>query len=190
MSPAACRDLGEVYERGELGAKRDAKKALEFYERACQRGTTGCIEGAAIYAKGSPADGLAPNPFKAESLLDLSCKRGNADACLTLADVFEKRKDPRAKSIFEDACRRGRKSGCEGLKRVGGDPDTTKPGWQQAANIPAFPVLHVIPGIRWSGPGLAPPKSLLASGPPPSGPTGKPALPPKPGTPPKPAPKK
>ena len=100
--PVDCFLLGNLYENG-IGVKKDEKKALSLYEKACESGNGGaCIRLAHIYQQKG-------DKKKFEEYRIKSCKGSRGDIC------YEIRQETKNKEYLEIACGFGSQKACDEL---------------------------------------------------------------------------
>jgi TPR repeat protein len=123
-SGLACALLGDLYKIGR-GVSLDPERALEFYERACEKdGCAGCASAARMLEL-SPADAPKVEAFE-QKVLKLGtprCDAGDAYHCSLLGDAYRDgrgiAKDPvRARKLYRTGCDGGIPRGCDGLKSL------------------------------------------------------------------------
>jgi TPR repeat protein len=84
----ACKELGDAYLRGELGQGKDADRAAQYYELACDPGlTSGPADATAVDACTAFARAAA---VRAASSFEETCVGGSAGACKFVAEIAEK----------------------------------------------------------------------------------------------------
>lgn len=120
----ACRTLGNLYEKGEGGVKKDPARAADVYVRGSQFGLA-----ADLFEKG--ATGKA-DPDKALELHKKNCQTwGSSEngkkSCASAGRLLEKKDKAQAKDFYADLCQRlgsVEKQYCAAYKKLGGDPAT------------------------------------------------------------------
>jgi uncharacterized protein len=123
-SGLACASLGDLYKIGR-GVSLDPEKALEFYEKGCEKnGAAGCA-GAARMLELSTADAPKVEAFQ-QKVLKLStprCDVGDAYHCSLLGDAYRDgrsvaKDSARARKLYRTGCDGGIARGCDGLKSL------------------------------------------------------------------------
>ena len=102
----ACAKLGALYQLGK-DILPDTKKALELYEKGCERGSKEACSGAGgIY--------VSSDKEKARALLNKGCELGDGFSCATAGSyLLEEKKFKEAYALFEKACKIGDSLGCQ-----------------------------------------------------------------------------
>ena len=132
-----CFELGESYRKGD-GVPRDARRAAEFYERACDGGyAPGCYNLGKSYSEG---EGVGQDWAQAAELYWRACEGGYGGGCNNLGHLYAEALGVpvdrgRAAEFYERACDDGFAEGCYNL----GDSYTAGEGvgqdWAQAAEL-------------------------------------------------------
>ena len=105
--------------------QKDQPKALELFEKACERGEMyGCKILGDMYCKG---EGVENDYLKAAALYEKTCNGGEAYGCKVLGDMYYKgegvEKDYlKAIQFIEKACNNGLKRECEMLRDIQNNP--------------------------------------------------------------------
>jgi len=119
-----CADLGVIYEKAELGVKRDFKKAIWYYRNACVAGNTeGCYKLGNMYyfARGVKRSYTKAFQYYKRACEGLEWRYGMPEGCNNLAVLYEKgrgvKKDRhRAKYYYKRACQYHYQPACSALK--------------------------------------------------------------------------
>ena len=110
----ACFKVGERYRTVE----RDNKKAISFYEKACDAGyMTGCTNGGILLAmKGTPYS----KDFKqARKMFDKACEAGEDQSCYNMGTLnYKEGRQSKAIKYYKRACEMGNQAGCAKEKRL------------------------------------------------------------------------
>lgn len=113
-NPAACSQLGIMYELG-LAVPADGVRAASFYHRACKaENVGGCVNLGWAYAK---AVGVEIDNARAMRLLDWGCRKGNMRGCTEQATMLLTAQDvakdaARASKLYKRACDDGFAAAC------------------------------------------------------------------------------
>jgi len=108
-----CIEAGFCYEVGDL-AKKDTKKAIEFYKRACELNLSiGCSNTAILYVKNQ-------NFTKSREFFKKACNNNDAKACHSLAVMYDEGQGvvidkKRAEKLYKKACKKGVGVACYNL---------------------------------------------------------------------------
>jgi TPR repeat protein len=118
LSDERCFNLGVMYDEGVV-VKRDAAKAAELWQRACDHQMSMACFNLGIAAQ--KGDGLAKNAAKARAYFEAACDADYFDGCNNLGNMWEQgtggAKDlGHAKQLFEKACKGGLALGCKNLE--------------------------------------------------------------------------
>ncbi len=123
LSKYACATLGNIYEKAELGVKKDFKKAVFYYQKACAANSAeGCYKLGNMYYFGK---GVKQSNTKALKHYKQACRQtgqyGMARGCNNLAVLYEKGKGVKkdrykAKYFYQEACDYGYQPACMTLK--------------------------------------------------------------------------
>jgi TPR repeat protein len=108
--PEGCFGMGATLRSdNETDAHPFFQEAMRLWQQRCDGGDMyACYRVGIAYGEET---GVAFDAERSRSLLDLSCRKGHADACAELAQVYKssdaKDDDPRAAALFEQACLAG-----------------------------------------------------------------------------------
>lgn len=89
--PLACAWLADRLVAGSEGMRRDERRALSLYEKACRlKDLEYCAVVASLLAGGSVTPGAFPkDPARAVELYESICRAGEADSCFWLSYIYE-----------------------------------------------------------------------------------------------------
>ena len=109
----SCNQLGLMYEKGK-GVKKDIKKAVSYYQKACQINYVGCYNLGVMYETGQ---GVVRSYHKAVDYYKTTCQAEFGLACHNLAVMHEHGRGVRinytqAKEYYGRACDAGEQIGC------------------------------------------------------------------------------
>ncbi len=123
LSKYACATLGSIYEKAELGVKKEFKKAVFYYQKACAvKSAEGCYKLGNMYYFGK---GVKQSHTKALKHYKQACDKtgqyGMPKGCNNLAVLYEKgrgvKKDrQKAYAFYKRACDYGYQLACMTLK--------------------------------------------------------------------------
>ena len=130
-----CFELGESYRKGD-GVPRDARRAAEFYERACDGGhARGCYNLGKCYSEG---EGVGQDWAQAAELYWRACDGRYAGGCNNLGYLYAEGVGVpldrgRAAGFYERACDGGFAEGCYNLGDSYTEGEGVTQDWSQAA---------------------------------------------------------
>jgi len=115
---SGCHSVAWAWQHGETpGAQKDAKKALQYYNKACdeQRLSGACVDKGRFLEEG--AEGVEADPDAAVAAFDLACELGHDKGCMDLGDLhFHGQKLPKdelkAGQAYLRACKLGHEQAC------------------------------------------------------------------------------
>jgi serine/threonine protein kinase len=114
--PAACTQLGVLYNRG-IGVAKDLGTAALYYERGCAGGDpAGCNNLGTVYQFG--ALGFRADWSKAAGFYERACNGGHLDACANLGALYLDEPDAsaqqrtRGRALLQQACSAGISRAC------------------------------------------------------------------------------
>ena len=132
-----CFELGEAYRKGD-GVPRDARRAAEFYERACDGGyAPGCHNLGKSYTEG---EGVGQDWAQAAELYWRACDGGYAEGCNNLGYLYAEGVGvpldrARAAGLYERACDGGNAEGCYNLGDYYSEGKGVVQDWVQVAEL-------------------------------------------------------
>jgi TPR repeat protein len=109
--PAACVQLGEMFETGSGGVAKDEERAIGLFKVSCDRGSIpgcGCL--GRMYLNTSGAS-LPKNPEKARPLLERACQNGYPRGCRGLGSIYF---EGMGVAVDKDLAARTWAKGCDG----------------------------------------------------------------------------
>lgn len=100
----SCFYLGNMFNRG-LGGTRDQKKALYYYDKACQHNhSSGCTHASVFYIHNLA--GVKRDLPRALTYAKKGCEHNSADACAVMGDIYVAQQFPqRAFEAYQHACK-------------------------------------------------------------------------------------
>jgi TPR repeat protein len=115
---SACDALGDLYEKGAPGVKKDAASAVRYWNQACDRGGTwACVNLGRLYQTGSKDLGVRPDLASTARYYQRACDAGWAEQCVILARMHLRgegiaRDVQKAVTILHERCDKQHGSSC------------------------------------------------------------------------------